>query len=131
MDFSLLHIYSTAMWKKYTTPISKSIATYSVGVTEMAMSVYCIAVCVIAIFFGAGLVPCLIMFVPWFLQVLYMMFIFRLNGKLDSVLEYEQMGRNQNAIELSDLIRRRVNVSTAVTVIAIALLACFILFFDS
>lgn len=115
MAIPILRIYSTTMWKKYTTPISREIATYSVGISEMAMPVYVIILCITQIILGADRVWIYSSMIPIVVYILVLLFVFRIVGRLDMVLNYESSENDGMAEECAQTIRKIINGTTLVT----------------
>lgn len=118
MAVSLLRIYSTAMWRKYTTPISKEIVAYAVGVSQMAVPVFAFFAFLIPALLGAEFVWTLTMFAPFALYVLHLVLSFKVTVKLDLVLKYELSKYGSGAKEIADGIRLYVDRSAVVTIAA-------------
>ena len=123
-----LRLYSTHMWKKYTTPISKGIATYAVGISQMAMPVFVIIVGIAMILLGVDAVLIYASLIPTIVYVSILLFCFRVVGRLDRVLEYESSGNCEMALVCASAIRRYINRSTAVTVFVTIAWAMFAIF---
>ena len=116
------------MWKKYTTPISKGIATYAVGISQMAMPVFVIIVGIAMILLGVDAVLIYASLIPTIVYVSILLFCFRVVGRLDRVLEYESSGNCEMALVCASAIRRYINRSTAVTVFVTIAWAMFAIF---
>ena len=125
MGISILQIYSTHMWKKYTTPISRNIATYSVGISEMAMPVFVIILCIILVLLHVDGLLFYSTLIPLCVYILVLIIHFRIVGRLDRVLECELREETELAMECAQTIRAYINRSTAVTVVVTVAWALF------